>query len=131
MPERRVVSITGDGGLQMSSQEISRMLFFGQNPIIFVINNRGYTSERAIEKEVGRGYGEEIPDWRYRDLPAVFAAEGTFAVHIARTEAELAEILTGIEERPNRLTLIEVMVDPTDVPEGMQQWSQKAAAPQI
>lgn len=131
MPERRVVSITGDGGLQMSSQEISRMLNCGQCPIIFVINNRGYTSERAIGKEVGRGYGEEIPDWRYRDLPAVFAEEGTFSVHIVRTEAELAEILAGIEDRPNRLILIEVMVDPADVPEGMQQWSQKAAAPQI
>lgn len=106
------------------------MLTFGQNPIIFVINNRGYASERAIGKEVGRGYGEEIPDWRYGDLPAVFAAEGTFAVHAARTEAELADILAGIEERPNRLTLVEVMVDPTDLPEGMPQWSRKAAAPQ-
>lgn len=133
MPERRVVSVTGDGGLQMSSQDISRILAFDQHPIIFVINNRGYTSERAIEKEVGgraQSHGEEIPDWRYGELPAVFAAKGAFVVHTARTEAELAEILDGIEERPSRLTLIEVMADPSDVPEGMRQWTRKAAVPQ-
>ncbi|WP_080671555.1 alpha-keto acid decarboxylase family protein [Salinispora cortesiana] len=130
VPERRVVAISGDGGLQMSPQEISRMFAYGQHPIIFVINNRGYTTERALEKAVGeevQAYAE-IPDWRYSALPAVFAAEGSFVVRTARTEAELAEILDSVDERPDRLTLIEVIVDPMDLPEGMPQWSREASA---
>ncbi|MCN0179909.1 alpha-keto acid decarboxylase family protein [Salinispora arenicola] len=129
-PDRRVVSITGDGGIQISPQEISRMFVFDQHPIIFVVNNGGYSSERALEKAVGeetQAY-TQIPDWRYSEIPAVFAPEGTFVAHVARTEAELAGILAGVDGRTDRLTLIEVIVDPTDLPPGLPQWSQEASA---
>ncbi|WP_019870885.1 alpha-keto acid decarboxylase family protein [Salinispora oceanensis] len=127
---RRVVSITGDGGMQMSPQELGQMLQFGQSSIVFMINNRGYATERALEKAVGeesQGYAE-ILNWRYSKLLAVFAAEDAFVAHTARTEAELTEILSEIDERSERLTFVEVVVDPADVPEGMPEWSREASA---
>ena len=45
VPERRVFLFTGDGALQLTAQEISTMLYYGCKPIIFVLNNDGYTIE--------------------------------------------------------------------------------------
>ncbi|NYT94190.1 alpha-keto acid decarboxylase family protein [Salinispora sp. H7-4] len=129
-PDRRVVLITGDGGVQMSPQELGHMFDFGQLAIVFMVNNRGYTTERVLEKAIGeesQGYAE-IPDWRYGKLLAVFAEEEDFVARTVRTEAELAEILSDIDEPPERLTFVEVVVDPTDVPEGMPEWSREASA---
>jgi len=38
----------GDGSFQMTAQEISTMIRYGVNPIIFLLNNRGYTIEVQI-----------------------------------------------------------------------------------
>ncbi len=44
----RVVLLVGEGSLQMTVQEIGSYIRFGFTPIIFVINNGGYSIERAI-----------------------------------------------------------------------------------
>jgi pyruvate decarboxylase len=52
--ERRVILIVGDGSLQISVQELSTMIWKNFKPIVFVLNNSGYTVERFIhgpEKE--------------------------------------------------------------------------------
>jgi len=48
--EGRVILIVGDGGLQLTVQEIGTMLKENLNIIIMVINNDGYTFERIIYK---------------------------------------------------------------------------------
>ena len=47
-PERRPVVFVGDGAFQMTGQELSTIVRYGQNPVIFLINNDGYQVERAI-----------------------------------------------------------------------------------
>ena len=47
-PDRRVISIIGDGGFQLSAQEVANMIRYGQNALIFLVNNRGYVSESEI-----------------------------------------------------------------------------------
>eukprot|EP00983_Pelagomonas_calceolata_P034239 1072523-Pelagomonas_calceolata.AAC.1 len=42
----RVISLIGDGSFQMTCQDVSTMLRYGLNPIIFLINNLSYTIER-------------------------------------------------------------------------------------
>lgn len=44
----RVILLVGEGSLQMTIQEIGSYIRFGFKPIIFVINNNGYSIERAI-----------------------------------------------------------------------------------
>lgn len=114
----------------MSPQEIGQMFNFGHSSLIVMVNNCGYATERVLEKAVGeesQGYAE-IPNWRYNKLLAVFAAEGDFVARTVRTEAELADVLADLDEPPERLTFVEVIVDPTDVPEGMPEWSREASA---
>ncbi|MFF5199933.1 alpha-keto acid decarboxylase family protein [Micromonospora parva] len=125
-PDRRTVLVTGDGSLQLTVQEISRMLATNQRPVIIVVNNGGYTVERAVD---GRHQPyNDIDNWRYTELPAVFAREQGFTAHVARTEGELATILAGIDGRPAQLTLVEVETDPLDLPTGMPQWGRETSA---
>ncbi|EEU33630.1 uncharacterized protein NECHADRAFT_56358 [Fusarium vanettenii 77-13-4] len=44
----RVVFLAGDGGLQMSVQEISTIIRHGFAPTIILLDNNGYTTERII-----------------------------------------------------------------------------------
>eukprot|EP00854_Cymbomonas_tetramitiformis_P006745 gene6745-8068_t len=43
--QKRVVLLIGDGSFQMTAQELSTMIRYQTNPIIFLINNNGYTIE--------------------------------------------------------------------------------------
>ncbi|CRH30243.1 hypothetical protein BN1182_BQ_01760 [Pantoea ananatis] len=40
--------IIGDGSAQLTIQELGSMLRDQQHPLIFLLNNEGYTVERAI-----------------------------------------------------------------------------------
>ncbi|WP_329111160.1 thiamine pyrophosphate-binding protein [Micromonospora sp. NBC_01699] len=125
-PGRRTVLVTGDGSLQLTVQEISRMLACNHRPIIVVVNNGGYTVERAVDGPY-QSYND-VDNWRYTDLPAVFARDTAFAAHLARTEGELAGILAGLDGSPDRLTLIEVITGVRDLPPGMPQWGRETSA---
>jgi pyruvate decarboxylase/indolepyruvate decarboxylase len=47
-PDRRLVSVIGDGSFQLTAQEVSNMIRHGQEILIFLVNNRGYVIESAI-----------------------------------------------------------------------------------
>jgi TPP-dependent 2-oxoacid decarboxylase len=42
-PERRHILLIGDGSFQLTAQELSTILRHGLKPLIFLINNGGYT----------------------------------------------------------------------------------------
>lgn len=52
----RTILITGDGSLAMTLQEVGTMVKEGIKPILFVINNDGYTVERMIRGAQMRKY---------------------------------------------------------------------------
>ena len=45
-PERRHILFVGDGSFQVTAQELSTILRHDHKPVIFLINNGGYTIER-------------------------------------------------------------------------------------
>ena len=47
-PKARVILITGDGAHQISAMEIGSMCKYGVKPVIIVLNNGGYSTERLI-----------------------------------------------------------------------------------
>ncbi|WP_326560580.1 alpha-keto acid decarboxylase family protein [Micromonospora sp. NBC_01796] len=125
-PQRRVVLVTGDGSLQLTVQEISRMLATGQHPIIVVLNNGGYTVERAVDGAHQRY--NDIDNWRYAQIPSVFARDAPIDAHVVSTEGDLARVFAGLPGRPDRLTIIELLLDTRDMPTGMPRWGQETTA---
>lgn len=113
--DRRVILITGEGSHQLTCTEISTMLRNGLRPIIFVLNNSGYTIERILSNHPD-DYFNDISKWDYSKLPKVF--EGKSWVAQARTTKEFDEALKQAEiEQQTKLCYIEMFTDKMDLPE--------------
>jgi indolepyruvate decarboxylase len=110
-PERRHLLFIGDGSFQETAQELSTMLRHDCKPVIFLINNGGYTIERGY-----MGKSEEYNDvarWAYAELPKVFRPDTTARSFVCKTVADLEEALSA----PNdSLIFIESVMDPHDAP---------------
>ncbi|MFB9752541.1 alpha-keto acid decarboxylase family protein [Paenibacillus hodogayensis] len=116
-PNRRVLLFTGDGSLQLTVQEISTMLDNGCRPILFILNNNGYTIEKYLNVKTANQRYNQIPAWRYTQLAEAFG--GTAFTAQARTNRELDEAIAAAEQaQTSRLCIIELIVtDPLDAPD--------------
>ena len=110
--DQRVIAVEGDGSFQMTAQELSSMIRYGMSPIVFIVNNKGYTAERFIHD----GDFNDIPQWLYHQLPETFG--GSRGVEV-RSETELESALQQASSRDG-LLLIEVHLDAYDVSDGFR-----------
>jgi indolepyruvate decarboxylase len=112
-PLRRPVLLIGDGAAQLTIQELGSLIRFGIPALIIVVNNDGYTVERAIHGP-DKSYND-IAAWRWTELPRAFGGDDTTTETARATTAkELAAAL--LSARDDRLTLIEAVTAALDVP---------------
>ena len=81
-PDRRLILITGEGAHQMTAQEISQFGRRGLRPIVFVLNNSGYFSERLLCKDMALAYND-IAAWNYAELPHAVGCQGWFTARVS------------------------------------------------
>lgn len=113
-PDRRVILIIGDGAAQLTIQEMGSMLRDGQTPLILLLNNDGYTVERAIHGAAQRY--NDIASWNWTQIPQALNAAQQAECWRVTQAIQLAEVLERLE-RPQRLSFIEVMLPKADLPE--------------
>ncbi|GAA1855515.1 alpha-keto-acid decarboxylase [Pseudonocardia ailaonensis] len=111
-PLRRGVLLIGDGAAQMTVQELSTVLRLGVPALVVVVDNDGYTVERAIHGP-DEPYND-IARWDWTTLPALFGVPAATAVR-AETVGELRAALAGAG--PDGFTLVQAVVPRDDVPE--------------
>lgn len=122
--EKRVVAFIGDGSFQLTAQEVSTIIRYGLSPIIFLINNGGYT----IEVEIHDGPYNNIKNWDYAGLVDVFnAGEGNGWSTRVRTEGDLESALEKALSHDG-LSLIEVIVDRDDCSKELLEWGSRVSA---
>ncbi|HSL05507.1 MAG TPA: thiamine pyrophosphate-binding protein [Nitrospiraceae bacterium] len=110
--DRRTVLFVGDGSFQVTGQDLSTMIRNHLKPIIFLINNDGYTIERVI---CDRPYND-IQPWHYHKLVDVFG--GGVGLEV-RTEGELEDAL-GKAVTTDGLVFIEIYTGRLDCPESLR-----------
>lgn len=105
-PNRRVIVLVGDGALQVTMQAISTLLKFACRPILFVLNNDGYTIERIIKD----GIFNDIQAWHYHKLPLLFGGKKGVCI------SSIAQLISSLNKLNNRtaLTLLEVKIPKED-----------------
>ena len=81
-PDRRLILITGEGSHQMTAQEISQFGRRGLRPIVFVLNNSGYLSERLLCKDMALTYND-IAAWNYAELPHALGCRGWITARVS------------------------------------------------
>lgn len=114
--DSRHLLFIGDGSLQLTVQEIGTAIREKLTPIVFVINNNGYTVEREIHGATEQY--NNIPMWDYQKLPLVFGGTSqTVATFKVTTEIELVDVMKSARQDTERLQWIEVVMNQEDVPE--------------
>jgi len=107
-PDRRPVVIVGDGAFQMTALELGGMARVGVHPVVVVINNDGYATERPMMK----GAFNDVPRMRYAKFPdAVGSGTG---VKVDTEDAFVAALDEALDD-PSQLRLIEAVTPPDDI----------------
>ncbi len=126
-PLRRPVLLIGDGAAQLTVAELGTLIAERVPAVIVVVNNAGYTVERAIHGP--KSPYNDIAPWNWTALlPAMGGTDATTQAFRATTGSEVAAAFAKAEERPDVLTLIEVVTGPLDVPPLLVAVAQAAAA---
>ncbi|PWY85020.1 thiamine diphosphate-binding protein, partial [Aspergillus heteromorphus CBS 117.55] len=139
----RAVIMIGDGGFQMTAQELSTMIRRKANPIVLVFNNLGYKIETSLtvrQTAVHEGPYNYIANWDYTKLATSFStpahasshnpyarktdevleAEPAMFARKIKTQGELAQALQRAEEEPDKLAFLELCTQPDDLTDELQ-----------
>ena len=84
-PQKPTFLFVGDGSFQLTAQEVSTILRHNLSPVIFLINNKGYTIERVIHGM--KASYNDIANWNYTSLVKAF--EGKLWTKKVSTPREL------------------------------------------
>lgn len=115
-PEMRPLVLVGDGAFQMTGMELSTTVRYGLNPIVVVLDNGGYATERPMID----GPFNDVLRWRYDRLPDVLGHGRGFRVE---TEAQLSDALRQAREHTESFCLLSVQLAPTDISPALQRLS--------
>jgi indolepyruvate decarboxylase len=119
-PDRRPVVLVGDGAFQMTGMELATSLRYGLSPIVILLNNEGYTTERLM---IDGAFNDVLP-WHYTKLVDLFGAGEAFLVE---TEAELDRALVDAAAT-DTLCIIEVRLDKMDASSALLRLTEKFGA---
>jgi len=119
-PDRRPLVFEGDGSFQMSGNEVSTLLRCGSNAIIVLMNNSGYTTQRAVAD----GGWSDLSAWDYTkvvqayDTAARDATGASSRLYVAKihTQSEFTAALhlALSPEFQRKLVLLEVVLSSLD-----------------
>ncbi len=112
-PNLRPLVLVGDGAFQMTGIEVSTIARLGLNPIIVVLNNFGYATERPMQD----GPFNDLQLWQYSLVPDIVGG-GKGAV--VTTEDELDHALEVAQAYTAGFTIIDVQLDPHDSSPALQ-----------
>jgi TPP-dependent 2-oxoacid decarboxylase len=113
-PGRRVVLLIGDGAAQMTAPELSTIIRHRLPVTVVVVDNAGYTVERAIHGP-DQPYND-IDAWEWMLLPALYAPGSGTLARSAATVGELVAALAEVRAQPAQPALIQARVPRLDVP---------------
>lgn len=120
-PNARPIAIVGDGAFQMTGMELSTIDRLGFAPIVIVLNNQGYTTERYIKD----GPYNDIGNWNYHRVTEVLGGGWGFEV---RTETDLEKALNAALANRDSFSLLNVHLDKWDRSEAMERLATRLAA---
>src|SRR6516164_7262935 len=122
VPDRRHLLFVGDGLFQITAQELSTILRHDHKPVIFLINNGGYTIERGY---LGKAEPyNDVANWAYANLPKVFRPDTSARSFVVRTVSDLQNALSA----PNdTMIFVESIMDPYDALASVTNSSNKGA----
>ena len=118
--ELRPLVLVGDGAFQMTCMELSTTVRMGFNPIVVVLNNKGYSTERFIQE----GPFNDIHNWNYHKMPELLGSGWGFEV---LTEGDLEKAFNAAFGNLDSFSLINVHLDKHDVSPALKRLAARLA----
>lgn len=112
--------LVGDGAFQMTGTEMATAVRYGQAPIVLILNNHGYSTER----EIPEGAFNNIHEWRYEKVCELIGDETGVRI---RTHGEFVESLNRALRDPSTLYVLNILLDPADRSVGMRRLVERLA----
>jgi len=112
-PQLRPLVIVGDGAFQMTGMELSTAARFGLNPIVVVLNNCGYGTERPMLD----GPFNDILPWRFSRIPEILGGGKGFDIE---TEEQLDAAFQAARVYTDGFCILDVHLDPHDISPALQ-----------
>ena len=107
-PKLRPIVIVGDGAFQMTGMELSTIARFKLNPIVVVLNNKGYGTERPM---LDGPFNDLLP-WNYSQIPDIIGHGKGFVIE---TEYQLEEAISAAKNIYSReFCILDVRLDTYD-----------------
>lgn len=113
LPDLRPLVIVGDGAFQMTGMELATAVRYHLNPIVLVLNNYGYGTERPMLD----GKFNDVSSWLYSRIPQVLDAGRGFDIH---TEEELASAWTEARIYTEDFCILDIHLDPKGISPALQ-----------
>ncbi len=113
LPKLRPLVLVGDGAFQMTGLELTTAVRYHLNPIVIVLNNAGYGTERPMLD----GRFNDVYPWRTAYLPKMLNAGLSFDVH---TEEALEHALLAARDYTDGFCLVEVHLEAKDFSPALQ-----------
>ncbi|KAI9274955.1 thiamine diphosphate-binding protein [Helicostylum pulchrum] len=121
---RQVYLFVGDGSFQITAQEISVFIRQGLTPVIFLLNNNGYVTEKLINGP-HRDYNN-FQMWEYSKALTFFG--GNLATNKTKNPAEIGlqvqiktrkafeTAMETVNQEPNKIHFLELIMPRFDAP---------------
>ncbi len=119
-PKLRPLVLVGDGAFQMTGMELSTIQRLGLNPIVMILNNRGFATERQIQD----GPYNDVTEWAYHRLPEVLGGGRGFRV---KDEVGFENALRASHQNRKSFSLINVILDKYDRSIAMERIAKRLA----
>jgi TPP-dependent 2-oxoacid decarboxylase len=103
----RPLVVVGDGAFQMTGMEISTAVRYKLNPIVIVLNNGGYGTERRLLD----GPFNDLQPWQYRSIPEIVGGGRGFVIN---TEDEFDQALEAVNQYLDGFCILDVRLDQND-----------------
>ncbi len=117
-PERRPLILVGDGSFQQTGIELSTSFRYGLSPIVVILNNAGYLTERLM---IDGDFNDVLP-WNYGKLPELFGKGRSWIVD---TEDQLDVALREADAASEEVCILDVHLDPMDASPALRRLAER------
>lgn len=108
------IMFTGEGAHQLTIQEMANFFECDLKPVIFVLNNNGYTVERVLSKDPNDKFNN-ITNWNYPKLIEGFSNNKDYFIKTVSTLESFIKTIDEIKKlKGKKLCYVEIMTDKKD-----------------
>ena len=111
-PNWRPLVLVGDGAFQMTGLELSTAARYGLTPIVIVLDNQGYGTERPMLD----GPFNDVKQWNVGKVTELIGAGQAYEV---RDEAEFLSAIRAALDDKSQLAIVHAHLDATDFSPGL------------